>query len=103
LQKHSRSKTLKLVLKSADCLPERRERCDRNRVELETLLSKIGSSHGMVRQAQHRDVTYDPQGRGDARSQRRFTIGVGFVAIDGFDDTYGAVGAIGVRPRTDGA
>jgi hypothetical protein len=57
----------------------------------------------MVRQSQHRDVTYDPQGRGDARNQRWFTIGVGFVAIDGFDDTYGAVGAIGVRPRTDGA
>jgi hypothetical protein len=44
LQKHSCSKTLKLGLKSDDCLPDRGERCDRNRVELETLLSKTGSS-----------------------------------------------------------
>ena len=48
-----------------------------------------------------RDITYDRQGRDDARSLRRSTAGAGFLAIDRFDDTFGVALAIGMRPRAD--
>ena len=43
-------------------------------------------------------MTYDRQGRGDARGLRLFTACVDRLAINGFDDTFSAVNAIGVRP-----
>jgi hypothetical protein len=42
-------------------------------------------------------MTYDRQ-RGDARGLRLFTAGVDHLPINGFDDAFSAVSAIGVRP-----